>query len=44
MKDKLKKIIIEFITNPIILIAYWLFCYELSTLCMYGRYKNNIYF
>ena len=43
MKDKLKRIIREFITNPIILIVYWVFCYELTTLCMYGRFNNNIY-
>lgn len=42
MKNNLKKIIIEFITNPIILIVYWIFCYELTTLCKYGRYKNNV--
>jgi hypothetical protein len=43
LKDKLKRITMEFITNPIILIVYWVFFYELATLCMYGRYDNNIY-
>lgn len=43
MKYKLKRITMSFITNPIILIVYWIFCYELTTLCMYGRYNNNIY-
>ena len=33
----------NFITNPIILIVYWVFCYELNTLCKYGRYNNNLY-
>ncbi|MEG2788823.1 MAG: hypothetical protein RR942_13505 [Romboutsia sp.] len=42
MKDKLKRIIIGFITNPITLIVYGIFCYELTTLCMYGRFNNNI--
>ena len=43
MKEKLKRIIMEFITSPIILILYWISCYELADLCMYGRYNNNIY-
>lgn len=43
MKDKLKRITISFITNPIILIVYWIFCYELTTLCMYGRFNNNMH-
>lgn len=42
MKDKLKRIIMGFITNPVILIVYWIFCYELTTLCMYGRFNNNM--
>lgn len=41
--NNLKRIIIKFITNPIVLIVYWVFCYELTTLCMYGRHDNNIY-
>ena len=43
MFSNLKRIIMNFITNPIVLIVYWFFCYELTTLCMYGRYNNNLY-
>lgn len=43
MKEKIKKIIIALITSPIILIIYWILCYQLTDLCMYGRYNNNIY-
>lgn len=43
MINNLKRIIMNFITNPIILIVYWVFCYELNTLCKYGRYNNNLY-
>ncbi|MGL5381271.1 WD40/YVTN/BNR-like repeat-containing protein [Clostridium sp.] len=43
MKEKIKRITIEFITSPINLILYWILCYGLTDLCMYGRYNNNIY-
>ena len=43
MKEKLKTIAMEFITSPINLILYWILCYELTDLCMYGRHNNNIY-
>lgn len=41
--NKLIRIIKNFICNPIILVLYWIFCYELANLCMYGRYNNNVY-
>ncbi|WP_373598659.1 WD40/YVTN/BNR-like repeat-containing protein [Paraclostridium bifermentans] len=43
MKEKLKKIIISLITDPIVLIVYGILFYQLTTLCMYGRYNNNLY-
>lgn len=42
-RENFKKILISLITNPILIILYWAFCYELSSLCMYGRMNNNIY-
>lgn len=43
MVNKLKIIIKHFITNPIVLIVYCFFCYELASICKYGRYNNNLY-
>ncbi len=40
MKNNIKKIIISLITNPILLISYWIFLYGLASLCMNGI--NNI--
>ena len=41
--NSLRRIIKNFICNPMILALYWVFCYELTTLCMYGRSNNNLY-
>ncbi|MDM5191076.1 glycosyl hydrolase [Bacillus sp. DX4.1] len=38
-----KRIFISLLTNPLLIIGYWIFCYELASLCMYGRTNNNIY-
>ncbi|GAA0702177.1 hypothetical protein GCM10008904_08620 [Paraclostridium ghonii] len=43
IRENLKRIFISLITNPILIALYWIFCYELSSLCMYGRMNNNIY-
>ncbi|SHH95502.1 hypothetical protein SAMN02745196_02055 [Clostridium collagenovorans DSM 3089] len=40
---KLKNIFISLITNPLLLITYWVFCIELTSLCKYGRMDNNLY-
>lgn len=42
-KNKIKRIFISLITNPILLIAYWLFFYELASVCRYGRFRGNLY-
>lgn len=42
-KIKIKEVIVSLITNPILLIIYWIFFYALASLCRYGRYNNNIY-
>lgn len=42
-KKKLKDILKVLLQNPILIIVYWIFCYELSLLCMYGRVNNTIY-
>ncbi|MFJ7732623.1 WD40/YVTN/BNR-like repeat-containing protein [Lysinibacillus sp. NPDC097231] len=39
-----KVILRSLLTNPILIIGYWIFCYELASLCKYGRINNNIYF
>lgn len=39
----MKKILISLLKNPLVIIVYWIFCYELALLCMYGRINNNIY-
>lgn len=41
-KKGIKKVFISLITNPILIILYWLFCYELTSLARYGRVDNNI--
>ncbi|MEO4052995.1 glycosyl hydrolase [Solibacillus sp. CAU 1738] len=43
-KKNIKRILKSLLTNPIFTIGYWIFCYELASLCMYGRVNNNIYF
>lgn len=40
-KKTIKRLFISLITNPILIIAYWLFCYELSSLCKFGRMNRN---
>ncbi|MGG0454821.1 WD40/YVTN/BNR-like repeat-containing protein [Bacillus mycoides] len=39
----MKKVLISLLKNPLLIIGYWIFCYELALLCMYGRMNNNIY-
>ncbi|QWH20387.1 glycosyl hydrolase [Bacillus mycoides] len=39
----MKKILISLLKTPLLIIGYWIFCYELALLCMYGRVNNNIY-
>lgn len=40
---RFKNILISLITNPLLLIVYWFFCAELTSLCKYGRMDNNLY-
>lgn len=40
-KKTIKRLFISLVTNPILIIAYWLFCYELSLLCKFGRMNRN---
>ncbi|PHF45730.1 glycosyl hydrolase [Bacillus pseudomycoides] len=42
-KQNAKRILISLLTNPILIIGYWIFCYELALFCMYGRMNYNIY-
>ncbi|EEM38702.1 hypothetical protein bthur0004_53650 [Bacillus thuringiensis serovar sotto str. T04001] len=42
-KEDMKKILASLLKNPLVIIVYWIFCYELALLCMYGRMNNNIY-
>lgn len=42
-KKNIKQILISLLANPILIIGYWIFCYELTSLCMYGRINKNIY-
>ncbi|WP_416827934.1 WD40/YVTN/BNR-like repeat-containing protein [Ectobacillus polymachus] len=42
-KENVKRILISLLRDPILIIGYWIFCYELASLCMYGRTNNNIY-
>jgi len=42
-RKNIKRIVRSVLTNPIIIIGYWIFCYELASLCKYGRMNNNIY-
>lgn len=42
-REKVKRIVISLMTNPILLIIYWIFLYELASVCRYGREKNNIF-
>lgn len=42
-RENAKRVLISLLTNPIVIIGYWIFCYELASLCMYGRTTNNIY-
>ncbi|PID24562.1 glycosyl hydrolase [Sporosarcina sp. P7] len=30
------------LTNPLFIIVYWIFCYELALLCMYGRINHTV--
>jgi hypothetical protein len=43
-RENNKRILRALLTNPILIIGYWFFCYELASLCTYGRINNNIYF
>lgn len=40
---KLKRILISLITSPSLIFIYFIFCYELAAVCMYGRYKEHVY-
>ncbi|MDF9506482.1 glycosyl hydrolase, partial [Bacillus cereus] len=40
-KEDMKKILASLLKNPLVIIVYWIFCYELALLCMYGRMNNN---
>ncbi|MFC4780699.1 WD40/YVTN/BNR-like repeat-containing protein [Eubacterium multiforme] len=42
-KKNMKKLFKTLITNPILIIVYWIFFYEVTSLCMYGRMENNLY-
>ncbi|MBS4192299.1 glycosyl hydrolase [Bacillus sp. FJAT-49705] len=42
-RKNIKTILRSLLTNPILIIGYWIFCYELASLCRYGRINNNIY-
>ncbi|PIC82846.1 glycosyl hydrolase [Sporosarcina sp. P1] len=41
-RGNIKKILISLLTNPLFLIVYWIFCYELALLCMYGRINHTV--
>ncbi|PEO40948.1 glycosyl hydrolase, partial [Bacillus pseudomycoides] len=43
LKQNAKRILISLLTNPILIIGYWIFCYELASFCTYGRMNYNIY-
>ncbi|SFB02465.1 hypothetical protein [Clostridium frigidicarnis] len=40
-KKFIKRLFISLVTNPILIIVYWLFCYELTLLCRFGRMNKN---
>lgn len=42
IQNKYVKLFISMLLNPIFIIAYCIFMYELSTLCKYGKSKENI--
>ncbi|WIY61759.1 WD40/YVTN/BNR-like repeat-containing protein [Bacillus arachidis] len=42
-RQNAKRILILLLTNPILVIGYWIFCYELALYCKYGRMNYNIY-
>ncbi|ARF12990.1 WD40/YVTN/BNR-like repeat-containing protein [Sporosarcina ureae] len=37
-----KKILLSLLTNPLFILVYWIFCYELALLCMYGRIDHTV--
>ncbi|MBU5227143.1 hypothetical protein KQI36_10870 [Clostridium senegalense] len=41
-KEIIKKLSIALVTNPILIIIYWTFFYELALLCKFGRMNHNI--
>ncbi|MEH6892273.1 glycosyl hydrolase, partial [Bacillus sp. JJ864] len=43
LKQNAKRIFISLLTNPILIIGYGIFCYELALYCKYGRMNYNIY-
>ncbi|MEH7512568.1 glycosyl hydrolase [Gottfriedia acidiceleris] len=42
MSEKVKRILISLITNPIFLIGYWVFALKLASICKYGSIDKNL--
>ncbi|MDF9541552.1 glycosyl hydrolase, partial [Bacillus cereus] len=42
-RENTKRIILSLVTNPMLIIVYGIFCYELALYCKYGRMNYNIY-
>ncbi|WP_326048804.1 glycosyl hydrolase [Bacillus cereus] len=42
-RENTKRILLSLVTNPILIIVYGIFCYELALYCKYGRMNYNIY-
>ncbi|ENQ3078774.1 glycosyl hydrolase [Bacillus cereus] len=42
-RENAKRILLSLVTNPILIIVYGIFCYELALYCKYGRMNYNIY-
>lgn len=41
VKEIIKRLFISLVTNPILIITYWICCHELASICKFGRMNNN---
>jgi heme/copper-type cytochrome/quinol oxidase subunit 2 len=41
VKEIIKRLFISLVTNPILIITYWISCYELTSICKFGRMNHN---